>query len=300
MNSELSFELGMPHLGRHNLNESSLLKVIGHNRWQVIEKAGKTKSADIRDEESNRLYATFYFIELELSPSQPLSFYGENQRLHFRSDLSHYERVYLDGRYVLTHGGPFVIRASNVFIYQLAGPSKLAMAPPANMCFDAIRELKSQPDSLDLCRAAKKSGSFFEEVSKSYSLGSKDVVYKLDPDRDLNGAGLVYFANFICFLDYAERKFLGELGMPEALLDARSTYLRRIGYFGNANASDCLNISVTATIHPPDDDLLTMSFDYRLRRSSDAKEIVLSSARKAARLDREGFQWLSQLRGKGN
>src|ERR1700758_4014011 len=228
MNSDLSLELGMPHLGRNNLNENALFKTIGHDRWRMIEKAGRVKTADIRDQESNRLYATFYFVELALTPERPLSFYGENQALHFRSNLSHYEHVYLDGCYALTTGGPFNIRASNVFIYQTAGPSKLAIAPPANMCFDGIQELKSQPDSLELCRVAKKTGTFCDVMNQHLPLGCRAVTYQVDADRDVNGAGLIYFANFICFLDYAERELLGEIDMPEKLLDARSTYWRRI------------------------------------------------------------------------
>ncbi len=300
MESALSLELGMPHLGRNNLSEDALFKVIGHDRWRMIEEAGRVKSADIRDEEFNRLYATFYFVELALSPERPLSFYGENHQLHFRSDLTHYERVYLDGRYVLTNGGPFSIRASNVFIYQMAGPSKLAMAPPANMSFDAIPQLESQPDSLDLCRAGKESGTFLEGVNEDLLLGTREVIYHLNPDRDMNGAGLVYFANFICFLDHAEREFLKEFDIPETLLDLRSTYWRRIGYFGNAKSSEKLHINITARVRPVNPKVLFMDFDYRLRRSSDGKEIVISSARKVAPLDGEGTKWLSQLRAKGN
>jgi probable biosynthetic protein (TIGR04098 family) len=294
--STLSIELGMPHLGRHNLSETALLKEIGHHRWQTIEQAGKVHSAEIRDQECNRLYATFYFIELALSEKRPLSFYGENRQLHFRSDLSHYDRVYLDGCYVLTNGGPFHMRASNVFIYQMAGPSKLATAPPANMCFDTVPKLSSEPDSLDLCRAAKKAGTFCERrTAKDLPLGICEVIYRLDPDRDLNGAGLVYFANFICFLDYAERELLGRFGMPEKLLDARSTYWRRIGYFGNAKSRDCLHITITGRLQLLGPMALGMDFDYRLRRSCDDREIVISSARKVAPMDAEDATWLNRL-----
>jgi probable biosynthetic protein (TIGR04098 family) len=297
MKSMLSLELGMPHLGRHNLSETALFKEIGHHRWHTIEHAGKVRSAQIRDQEFNRLYATFYFIELTLSPERPLSFYGENQELHFRSDLSHYERAYLDGCYVLTNGGPFHIRASNVFIYQMAGPSKLAIAPPANMCFDTIPELGSEPGSLDLCRAAKKAGTFCDgKTRENLPLGTCEVVYRLDPDRDLNGAGLVYFANFICFLDYSEREFLCRLGIPEKLVDARSTYWRRIGYFGNAKSHDRLHITITGRLQLLSPTALGMDFDYRLRRSCDDKEIVISSARKVAAMDGEDATWLDRLR----
>lgn len=265
----------------------------------MIEQAGSIRSSDIRDEDGNRLYATFYFVELTLSPERPLSYYGENQKLNFRSDLSHYDRVYLDGYYRLSSEAPFVVRASNVFIYQLAGPSKLAMAPPANMRFDTIPALDTQPDSLDLCRAAKQAGGFCRERAADFCLGTCEVGYRLDPDRDMNGAGLVYFANFICMLDCAERRVLGGAGAPEALLDERSTYWRRIGYFGNAKASDRLRIGITGRVGELSPDMLIMDFDYRVKRASDGKEIVISSARKVAGLDREGATWLHELRDRG-
>ncbi len=299
MNSELSVELGMPHLGRHNLNESSLFKIIGHDRWLAIERAGDRKSAEIRDEEQNRLYATFYFVELELSPERPLSFYTENETLNFHSDLTHYGRVYIDGRYEMADGGPFSIRASNVFIHQMAGPSKLAMAPAANVCFDAIPELESPPDSLDLCRAARKTGTFLPHTEGDPLLSaSSTVAYHLDPDRDMNGAGLVYFANFICFLDSAERKVLQEVGMPEAMVDGRSTYRRRIGYFGNAESSDRLHITINAQIAELSSRLIAC-FDYRVCRSSDGKEIVVSSAQKVVPVTAENESWIHRLRTRG-
>lgn len=298
MKSELSLELGMPHLGRNNLNESALFKVIGHDRWRVIEQGGNIRSADIRDEEGNRLYATFFFVELSLSPERPLSFYGENQELKFCSDVSHYERVYLDGHYAMTDGGPFTIRASNVFIYQMAGPSKLAMAAPANVCFDGIPAMEFQPDSLNLCRSAKEIGRFCQDGPADFLLGTHEVSYQLNPDRDMNGAGLVYFANFICFLDHAEREALSQEGAPEALLDARSTFWRRIGYFGNSKANDRLQITITSRVGELNAQTMVMSFDYQLRRASDEKQIVVSSARKVAPLDDEAVAWLKRLRGR--
>ena len=42
-----------------------------------------------------------------------------------------------------------------------------------------------------------------------------------------------------------------------------------------------------------------VSFDYRVRRSSDGKEIVVSSARKVASLDPDGKAWLNQVRERG-
>jgi probable biosynthetic protein (TIGR04098 family) len=284
-----SLELGMPHLGRHNLSESALFKAIGHHRWKQIEDAGGIKSGFICDEAHSRLYATFFFLEMDLPRQVPLSAFGENSCLRFNTDLTHYSKVYLDGWYSFAEHSELGIRASNVFIYQERGPSKLSLSVPINVDFSGIPELSAPPDSLDLCRNAKTNGTFFEPCAGDVALydGEREFVYEIDADRDLNGAGLVYFANFISFLDLAERKILStfENPMPSELLDARSTYRRRIGYFGNAKSTDHLHIFVGTklqVVEHGDHCLLDFRFDYRILRSSDRKEIVVSSCRKIA------------------
>lgn len=288
-----SLTLGMPYLGRNNLSESSLFKAIGNDRWQHIETLGGTRSALIRDDAGERLYATFFFLELNLSPEMPLSAFGENDSISFVADLSHYSHVYLDGRYTLYNNSNHWIRASNVFIYQERGPSKLSLAVPVNVEFRGMPELAEQPDSLALCRQAKANGSFSDSKPGEIELyaGEREFVYQIDVDRDLNGAGLVYFANFISFLDLAERRVLSEFEdpVPASLLDARSTYYRRIGYFGNAQSTDRLHILVKTRLQNRQNShsrLLDMAFDYRVRRSSDQKEIVISSSRKVISLEK--------------
>lgn len=292
-----TLELGMPLLGRSGLSESPLLKLIGDDRWQEIARRGGVSTSKIRDAFDNRLYATYCFVELALTPERPLSSYDENDLLNFsRSDLSHYSRVYLDGKYVLAEGGPFEIRCTNVFIYQLAGPQQLKMAQPENLNFDSMPELPAQPDSLNLCRAAKADGTFQQMDSSHADIGSRLVTYVIDPDRDANGAGLIYFANFVCFLEYAERALLNDCQLPSQLIDARSTYWRRMGYFGNAQVTDQLQIQITGRAGILDDSHLLLSFDYRVNRASDGKMILISSSRKSAKLDDAGREWINGLR----
>ena len=291
---DFSLELGMPHLGRSGLNESSLLKAIGHDRWQALEQISSVRTSDIRDAFDNRLYATFCFVELNLSPEQPLSNYDENDRLTFSRDLAHYSRIYLDGAYQLQNGGPFKIRCTNVFIYQLGGPQQLKMSQPENCDFDKITELPEQPASLTLCRAAKEAGTFQALSEEGIDLGTRDVDYPLDADRDANGAGLIYFANFVCFLDFAERAVLKQHAAPLDLVDARSTYWRRLGYFGNAQVTETLRVSIHGRVWNEGPRAI-FGFDYRVYRSSDDKLILVSSARKSAQLNDQGRDWLRGL-----
>lgn len=295
----LALELGMPMLGRSGLNENALLKLIGHDRWQAIARLGGVSTSQIRDAFDNRLYATYCFVELALAPDRPLSSYDENDLLEFsRGDLSQYSQVYLDGKYVLANGGSFHIRCTNVFIYQLAGPQQLKMAQPENLSFEGMQELPEQPDSLGLCRAAKIAGTFQADDFDGVDLGTREVVYAIDPDRDANGAGLIYFANFVCFLDIAERALLSDHQLPGDLIDARSTYWRRIGYFGNAQVTDKLQIQISARASILHDSYLLMAFDYRVNRASDGKMILVSSSRKSAKLGDAGREWFINLKSK--
>lgn len=280
-------ELGMPHLGRNNLSESTLFKEIGHHRWKTIEQLARAPSAEWRDGNGARIYATFYFVEIRCPRHRPLSAYGENHVLKFETDLAHFGKTQLDGEYHLD-GNAMSLRACNVFVVQEDGPSRLRITPPHNLDYSQIRGLAAQPDARSMCRRARDSGAFFEPESDDVALfdGRRSFRYQLDADRDLNGAGLVYFANFITFLDLAERRILAEAGIPEEILDQRATYRRMIGYYGNARSSDSLAIELAARARVVQDQLgaslLDLGLDYRIERESDARLIVVSSARKVA------------------
>lgn len=292
MSAPLELELGMPHLGRNNLSESILFKEIGHHRWKTIEALARAPSSEWRDNLGARIYATFYFVEVGCPRERPLSWYGENRVLRFESDLAHYGKTQLDGQYRLEGEGGMFVRACNVFVVQDDGPSSLRITPPQNLDYSQIRALAAQPDARQMCRRARDCGSFFEPEDDDVPLfdGRRAFRYQLDPDRDLNGAGLVYFANFIAFLDQAERRVLGEgsSALPLEILDLRSTYRRMIGYYGNARSSDALTIELRARARladgNPGERLLDLGLDYTVTRVSDDRLIVVSSARKVAPL----------------
>jgi len=290
--ARFTLELGMPHLGRNNLSESALLKAIGHDRWMRVQELGGLPSARIRDDAGARLYETFFYIDIHLRPDRPLASFGESDVLHFRTDLSHFGKSYLTGRHVLLGSDDAWIRSSNVFIYPEHGPSKLSVSFPRNLDFTRIPELPSPPETLGWCRAARARSAFLEPMPGDVALfeGMRECAYEIDADRDLNGAGLVYFANFVSFLELAERKVLAGLDdpPPPALLDARSTWRRLIGYYGNAVASERLDVRVAARARlvgvAAETRGLDLGFDYVIHRSSDAKLLVVSSARKIATL----------------
>jgi probable biosynthetic protein (TIGR04098 family) len=294
----------MPHLGRNNLSEAALFRELAHVRWTALGRAGGVTTSRIRDEANERLYASVYWIELDLPRARPLSFYGENDRLEFQSDMSHHEKTYIDGVFRLPDGG--WARMTNVFVFKEGGPQSLSVSAPDNLDYSKIPETAAVPDSIAMCRRAKRTSEpLLPPESGDMSLTAKESIHAIDPDRDLNGAGLVYFVNYLAFLDRAEREALGGLAKPapDELMDERSTYRRRMAYFGNARSNDRLATSVTARarlVAQGGERFVDFSFDAALRRLSDGKTIALSSCRKLAPLLKpEALDWADSLLAAG-
>jgi len=308
-------DLGMPHLGPHALGESQTLKLLAHLRWLSIERLGGTPTSKIVDAEGRRLYASVYFVEIAFPMSAPANAFRENDRVVFQGDLATYGRNILDGHYAVfragdpraaewgvpdpTSQGRFLeagipwFRISNIFIAQEAGPDRLKIAQPANMDFSKIRSLRDVPEGYELNRAARDAGRFFDPPAGSLPAAPARITLEkgVDPDRDVNAAGLVYYANFPAFFDSAERRALDSLGVPRAFADRRGTLRRRIGYFGNIRSDDAFRLTAECAISPepvlagtPPEVYGRMWFSVRAERASDGALLAITSAERLSRL----------------
>src|SRR5205823_1494998 len=213
-------------------------------------------------------YATFYHVDIAFPPSAPPHTFGENDSVVWLGTLGAFGRNILDGRFALHRvaaGAPEphvrddepaarllgegvpVIRLSNIFIAQEAGPDTLRIGQPANVDFTRIRALDTPPDGYDANRLAREHGRFFDAPAESRPVPRVRVTveHPIDADRDVNAVGLVYFANFPAFFQAAERRALAALpagGLPGPWVDRRGTLRRRIGVYGNARFDDRLRM----------------------------------------------------------
>ena len=89
----------------------------------------------------------------------------------------------------------------------------------------------------------------------------------------------MYFANYVAFMDLAERKTLQAAGVyaPTAL-DGRVTVRRRIGFYGNAQRHDSVAVDVEAWRLPGDGRRLLLQ--HRVRRAADDRLIAVSTVEK--------------------
>ena len=304
-------ELGMPHLDAHGLGESPTLKHLGHLRWQSFQQLTGVRTRDVVDAEGRRLYATFYHVDIAFPPSSPPHAFGENDPVVWLGTLGAFGRNILDGRFVLhrvvdgapephvsdaeplerlLNSGVPVIRLSNIFIAKEAGPGTLRIGQPANVDFTRIRALDTTPDGHDVNRLARDLGRFFDAPpsARPRPHARATIEHPIDADRDVNAAGLVYFANFPAFFQVAERKVLAALphgGLPRPWVDRRGTLRRRIGLFGNARLDDRLRMEVETALVPepmlagtPPRPHGRMWFTLRCTRLSDGRLIALTTA----------------------
>jgi probable biosynthetic protein (TIGR04098 family) len=75
----------------------------------------------------------------------------------------------------------------------------------------------------------------------------RTIEHAINPDRDLNGVGLVYFANYVAFMDLAERKTLQDAGIYAATASTlASRCAAAVGFYGRAQRHDSVAVDVEA------------------------------------------------------
>ena len=298
--SRTDLEIGMPLTGRNNLAETPLLQYLGDLRWRQISDVVGVPSREIADEAGERLYATFYYVEVAFPPDRPMSSFGENDRFSVVSSLARYGTSMVDGTSFLVPGsgdpgvryasvkqataaGIPAVRLSNIFVRQFVGAQWLKKGRPAHPNFLRIPALADPPDSYDATKQAEQKGTFGAGGPEWTPMTDGPVAreYRLLPDRDLNGAGLVYFANYPMFLDLCERDVLASAASPLShdLIDLRSVVHRRSAYLNNAAGRDTLRIEIEPWIRV-DDSGLHLTINGRMFRRSDERLMMVSTVYK--------------------
>jgi len=270
--------LCLPHTNHRFFSEHLMLKYAGHFQWQAIAAAAGLPLSTLRTTSGGEVYASFYYIEIIVPDDAPLESFRLDDTVRFVVALRSFKNVAFEGRLNFDRpervgdASPF-IRFANIFITPEKGNSRLRVAPPAQADFHELPPLPNEENPYHLTRAASESGTLGLLDEAWLPVTSYEHRYPIDVDRDTNGAGLVYFANYVAFMDTAARLALDD-GAPE-----RSLRHRRIAYYGNADVHDTLTIAVTvlrSAAHPH-----ALGFRYVIRRQEDGETICLSEAIKA-------------------
>ena len=284
--------LGLPHTNHRGLSEPLLLQHAGHFQWSSIAAATGGPLSRLRTAAGGEVYAAFYYIEERFPAATPLESFGLDDEVRFAIALRSFKNIAVEGRIVFDRRErvadrarverwlapdageaphPF-IRFGNIFVTPVKGNSVLRVAPPASADFSGIAPLPNDDNPYHLTRAADEGRGLGVLDAEWVPAGSFAHRYRIDVDRDTNGAGLVYFANYATFMETAERLALESLGLPAA----GSLSHRRIGYYGNADVTDTIQTRVTVLRHPGRPRAL--GFRYAIERHEDGQTICLSEA----------------------
>jgi probable biosynthetic protein (TIGR04098 family) len=288
--------LGLPHTNHRFFAEHFLLKYAGHFQWQSIASVAGVPLSSLRTTAGGEVYASFYYIDVRIPDSAALETFRLDDVVRFYIALRSFKNIAIEGRVVFHRpemladeelvqraldprhdetGLPF-IRFANIFITPEKGNSVLRVAPPAGADFHGVPPLPNEENPYHLTKAAAETGALGLIDEGWTEAGAYEHRYAIDVDRDTNGAGLVYFANYVAFMDSAERLALEANGIPAP---ERSLRHRRIGYYGNADVRDTVIVQVKVFRDDARPDRL--GFRYKLLRQEDGQSICLSEAIKA-------------------
>ncbi len=99
---------------------------------------------------------------------------------------------------------------------------------------------------------AREAASFMPDACADLALqdGQFCFDYQLDLVRDINGAGLIYFAAYFAIFDTALLQWWRSLGRADAQFSRRRVVQQRVGFFGNADPGAKCVITVQNWVNP--------------------------------------------------
>lgn len=293
--------LGLPHTNHLGLAEHLLLMQAGHFHWTSLARAIGTPLSFLRTPTGQAVYATFYFIE-ERFPDEALpNAFQLDDCLNFAVFLRAFKGIAVESRIAfnrearlrdwlatapetlsdeVARANPY-LRLATIFITPEAGNSRLKVAGPAGADFSGLALLPNAENPYQLTRLARQTGELglvSEEWTPIDPPEGFEARYAIDIDRDTNGAGLVYFANYVAIMDRAEREAMhaSSRTFSDGEIAGRVVRERRVAYFGNVSTRD--GIRTRVHLFSCGQDASRIALRYEMRREEDGEPICMSEA----------------------
>ena len=271
----------MPHMAPgEKLSEVEFLKVLAAHQWESIARALGQRPPEIANDGKERLYGSVIDVELHLGERHSMEILGEDASIHVRNRVAFYAKKFVEGLFWIddraipdselagvrtradlrARAGSWACM-TNAFIARTGGNVRLKVFRPAGADAASVPELVETPLGIVEQGRVQRSGEIEpldERPEGALTLPDvrprRPIVYRIVPESDLNGAGLVYFARYEAMMNYGERVFLTEhLRWPVSseLVSYLSTEHRKAYFFANASPTDAVDIRVEAQLLPP-------------------------------------------------
>lgn len=296
-----SLTVGLPHTNARGFAEARLLMEAGHFFWQALGEELGRPVAELRSARGRPVYATIAYVEENVPEDRDLGSFRLDDRLRFLVGLRSGGPLAMEARVVFDREDALRLDGARQawsdasmrshprvrFGSLFASPSRdgqgLELAVPVNIRPAPLSPVPQEESPVQITRQAQETGELGVVPQEWASLDSSTWIasrYAIDPDRDTNLTGLVYFANYVAFLELGERQALcapATLGSPWSASDTahRRLWRRRIAYVGNAAVGDLLTVAVARFASP---DPRCVGLRSRVTRESDGKLLCLSES----------------------
>ncbi|MBI2094014.1 MAG: hypothetical protein HYT88_04755 [Candidatus Omnitrophica bacterium] len=264
-------KVGLPHTSYRGLSESRWLMTAGQIYWDALsEELGKPISR-LRGAQNETVYATIVFIEESFPENRGLWAFGLDDTVRFLVSVRSGGPLACDGRVVWDSPeqlqefenpdawgqekysahpwirfGSFFASPTSLGSLQLTRPVAVEAGQMDKIPFE------EQPTQ-HLRRAQQvKKLEIIPDDWKCLNPQALKAEYAMDPDRDTNAAGIVYFASYVFCLEAAERQALERQPQrwKQEAIHHRRLIKRRIAYLGSARPTDQLSTEVFRFTHP--------------------------------------------------
>lgn len=123
--------------------------------------------------------------------------------------------------------------------------SDLAATAPSDFQFAELPRIPNRFSPRTVIGRAREAGTFCADLPPGFVADPVHrYEYSLDSVRDVNGAGLMYFASYFAIFDTALLRRWRELGRDDAQFLKRRVVDQKLGFFGNADLGSVFTISV--------------------------------------------------------
>ncbi|MFK0174291.1 LnmK family bifunctional acyltransferase/decarboxylase [Streptomyces sp. NPDC090306] len=124
----------------------------------------------------------------------------------------------------------------------------LSLVAPPDFSFHDLPQLPNVYSPRSLAGRVRAAGAFYPDGPPGFVEAARPQTfeYALDVVRDLNGAGLMYFASYFSIFDTALLRLWRSLGRTDEVFLQRKVTDQKVGYFGNADPGTTFTITVRA------------------------------------------------------
>jgi probable biosynthetic protein (TIGR04098 family) len=237
---EKGCEINMPQMANGCLSENWLFKELGDIHWKLLCKGLNTKSSLLKDDNDNRLYATFVRIQII---HNSLSSYKENASLSFRGSIKRFgNSTYISSIKGNCDGMPIEAKLmTNFSVRSEEDNANLSKSKPS-VSDNCVPEYTSNPIFFSDYRLAKKQLlEAFKVKGIQFELNNEVVYeteYDINPYYEINGVDLLYFASYPIISDVCEARYFNKESSGVRWEKRYCTELRDVFYFSNCNIHD--------------------------------------------------------------